>query len=1062
MTKLLTSNSRPVKAVSLLLFCQLIVSLTLAQVRISGKVTNGDNQPLPGISVTVKNTNYGSATEPSGNYSITAPLKPGNYSLEFSGVGFKTTTQALTIGSAESYTVSVILIDDALGLDEVVVTGTSQGTTRKQLGSYISTIKADQLNKGATGNVLAALQGKTAGAQIIQNSGDPGGGISVRLRGISSVYGSSEPLYIIDGVIVNNSTNRVTNTQANYDAAGVAVNNTTGNLFVGSTGQNRLADLNPADIERIEVLNGAAASAIYGSRANTGVVQIFTKRGSTGAPIINFSTSIMTSHLRKKLDVNQSPVKFGGPTDGPTAFTQDVISIPPGGTALLTNTTPVTRYDYQDYIFQTGLGTDNNVSVSGGKDKTKYYTSASYFYNEGIIKNTDFKRFSFRLNLDQELAKWANLSVGLNYINSAGNEKPDGNSFFSPMNSVTIIGNFHNIWERDALGNLKTVGERLRVNPVSVIEDFKQRQETNRLIASTSLKLRPAKGLTIDYTLGIDNYAQRGTTFMPPFAYFVSPATYGGGGAFNPPASIDPSLNGYASAAVNNFFQINHEVNGTYQINITDDWASTTQVGYSLQYEKNAYTLSHGRGLAPFVETVNGASTILPGADSRSEISISGEYLQQNFKFKNQLFLTGAIRVDGSSAFGDDERNQVYFKGSGSYILSETDFWSKLPMAKWWNVAKLRMAYGESGNMTGIGAYDRFNAYSSLSYLGRTALLSSGTLSNANVKPERQKELEFGTDLSFFANRLNLQLNYYIKKVEDLLIRRDIAPTNGFSTLLDNYGSLENKGLEVVLSGTPVKNKDWNWDVTAIFNRNRNKAVKIGANAISLIGVSGSPIYVAENYPVGVFYGAFFAKDANGNDVKNASGFPLAEKGVQNAGFDKYTTQRDANGLPTGPNTLQKVIGDPNPDYTASLVNEVGYKKFGLRVQFDAVQGVDVWNADFRTRQGVGNGKVAEQEQMGLLPRGWVNSVYQIEQWRIDDGSFVKLREISLSYRFGKVKFFNDLTVSASGRNLISWDDYKGYDPEINSGGQSTVVRAVDFGAVPIPRTFSFSIAAKF
>ncbi|HEX6427681.1 MAG TPA: SusC/RagA family TonB-linked outer membrane protein [Niastella sp.] len=1054
MTQLLLSNSRPVKAGSLLLICQLLVSLTLAQVHISGKITGANQQPLSGISVTVKNTNFGTATDPSGNYSINAPLKPGSHTLEFSGVGFKTVSQNLQVGSAENYTVSVALAEDALGLDEVVVTGTSQGTTRKQLGSYISTVKADQLTKGATGNVLAALQGKTAGAQITQNSGDPAGGISVRLRGISSINSSSEPLYIVDGVIVNNATNRVTNTQTTYDGPGAGPGSSQSNNFVGSPGQSRMADINPADIERIEVLNGAAASAIYGSRANTGVIQIFTKRGSTGAPVVNFTTGIMMSELRKKLDVNQAPVKFGG---SPDVFTQDIISAISG--VLPTNTTPVTRYDYQDYIFRTAPGTDNTVSVRGGKDKTKYYTSASYFFNEGIIKNTDFKRYTFRVNLDQELAKWADLSVGLNYINSAGNEKPDGNTFFSPMNSVTIIGNFHNIWERNALGNLKSVGERLRINPVSVIEDFKQKQETNRLIASTSLKIRPAKGLSFDYTLGIDNYAQRGTTLMPPFAYFASPASFGGGGSINPPVAIDPSLNGYASAANNNFFQINHEVNGTYQVNINDQWASTTQVGYSVQYEKNGYTLNQGRGLAPFVETVNAASTILPGVDTRSELSVSGVYVQQNFKFRNQLFLTGAVRRDGSSVFGEDERNQVYVKGSGSYVISETDFWAGLSLSKWWNVAKLRIAYGESGNMTGIGAYDRFNAYYANPYVGRTAIYSNPGLSNSRVGPERQKELEFGTDLAFFSNRLSLQFNYYIKKVNNLLLRRDIAPTNGYSNLLDNIGSLENKGLEVVLSGTPFKNKDWSWDVTAIFNRNRNKALKVG-QAISLVGVSGSPIWVAEDHPIGVFYGTFFAKDNNGNEIKNASGFPLNEKGVQ-SGFDKYTTQRDANGLPSGASVL-KVIGDPNPDYTASLVNEVGYKKFGLRVQFDAVQGVDVWNADFRTRQGVGNGTVAEQEHLGLLPRGYINSVYQIEEWRVDDGSFVKLREISLSYRLGKVKVFNDLTVSVSGRNLISWDDYKGYDPEVNAGGQSTILRAVDFGAVPIPRTFSFNVAAKF
>lgn len=240
--------------------------------------------------------------------------------------------------------------------------------------------------------------------------------------------------------------------------------------------------------------------------------------------------------------------------------------------------------------------------------------------------------------------------------------------------------------------------------------------------------------------------------------------------------------------------------------------------------------------------------------------------------------------------------------------------------------------------------------------------------------------------------------------------------------------------------------------------------VKIEPSLARLSTNAGAPVALIEGQPVGVFYGTFFAIDANGNDIKTPAGLAQIERGIQNSTLE-YAPKRDANGLvdqSTAYVNLNRVIGDPNPDYTASLVNEVSYKKLALRVQFDAVQGVDVWNADFRTRQGVGNGKVAEQEHLGILPRGYINSVYQIEQWRVDDGSFVKLREISLSYNIGKLKFFNNLTVSASGRNLISWDNYKGYDPEVNAGGQSSVLRGIDFGAVPIPRTFSFSIAAKF
>ncbi|WP_316799265.1 SusC/RagA family TonB-linked outer membrane protein [Pedobacter frigidisoli] len=1002
---------------------------------ITGKVTDGTgNEPIPGVVVKILNTNLATSTNPNGSYSFAVDLSPGSYQVQFSFVGYKSLSKTLSLGSTDAVQLNATLITDAVGLDEVIVTGTSAGTTRKELGSYVSTVKGDDLNKAPSGNVLSSLQGKTAGAQISQNSGDPAGGMSVRLRGISSVNSSSEPLYIIDGVIVNNSTTRVTNTSSNYD----------GGNFVGSIGQNRMVDINPADIDRIEVLNGAAAAAIYGSRANSGVIQIFTKRGLSGKAQVSFNTSLTISELRKQIEVNQAPIKFGGSVNSQT---QDIL------TPTLTNTTPVTRYNYQDYIFQTGYGTDNTVSVSGGSDNTKFYTSASYFTNQGIIKNTDFSRYNLRANLDQKITDWASFSAGLNYIRSAANEKPDGNSFFSPMNSVTIIGNFHDLFARDANGNLLAIGERGRVNPVSVIEDIKQRQETNRVIASANLKLYPVKNLTLNFVLGVDNSGANGTTYIPPFAYNVNPDFYGGG------ATLDGTLNGYASAASNNAFQFNNEINANYQAKISDLISSTTQLGYSFQYEQTRYQLVNGRGLAPLIETVNAAATQLPSVDGRTQLSVSGGYLQQTFKYKDHLFLTGAVRVDQSTVFGASNRTQTYFKGNGSYVLSSTDYWKNLGVSSWWDTFKIRAAYGESGNLTGIGAYDRINAYSTQSFLGRASLFSSATLANENVKPERQRELELGTDLSFFKNRLGFQFNWYNKKVSDLLIASVTAPSTGFSSFLDNIGALRNKGIELVVSGTPLKAKDFSWNSSLVFNRNRNKALNVGG--LRLFSTNpGAPVAIIDGEAIGVFYGTFFARNPDGSLLTNAAGIPQLEKGTQTSATT-YTPLRDANGLPTG-TTLRKVLGDPNPDYTASFVNDFTYKKFNLHIQLDAVQGGDVWNADWRTRQGVGNGKVAEMEDLGQLPRGYVAGVYATEEWRIDDGSFVKLREVSLSYNIGKVKYFRDLTVTLSGRNLISWDNYKGYDPELNSGGQSTILRNIDFGSVPIPRTFSLGLQVKF
>jgi TonB-linked SusC/RagA family outer membrane protein len=965
-----------------------------------------------------------------------------------SSVGFKSSEKTITVtGTNGSFSFDASLKDDATGLDEVVVTGTSQGTTKKQLGNFIGTVKSSQIANAASANAIASIQGKVAGAQITQNSGDPAGGMSVKLRGVSSISGSSDPLYIIDGVIINNSNARVTNASSDYDQS-------------GSVGQNRMVDINPNDIDRIEVLNGAAAAAIYGSRANAGVVQIFTKRGSTGAPKVSFTSRVNVNELRKRLVVNRAPTKFGGPTDGPGALTQDIIQLP-----LATNTTPVTRYDYQDDIFRTGYGTDNNISITGGQDKLRYFASLNYNSNQGIIRGTDNTRFGFRLNLDNQVNKWFSWNAGINYTNNATNEKPDGNTFFSPLNSVTIIGNFHNINARDANGNVMAVGERGRINPLSVINDIKQRNVTNRTISNVGFKLFPIKGLVIDYTAGLDNINQNGTTYIPPFTYNTGPGNYGGG------ITLDPTLNGYASAAGFNSTFFNHDLNFTYSTQITNKLASVTQFGYSEQYEKAQFILAQSRGLLPGISTATGGSTLLPNSDGRTERSIRGFFLQQNLKFNNQLFVTFAGRIDGSSVFDKNNRNFFYPKVSGNYVISESNFFKKSSLDKYVNTFKIRAAYGESGNLTGIGAYERFNIYNVSPFLGRTSLTSPSTTISTDLKPERQKELEIGTDLVMLDNRLTFTFNYYNKQVSDLLVPNITnAPSSGFPTASKNVGTLSNKGFEILVTGVPIKNKDFKWEITGNFNKNRNRIESLGVPFISFFTGTGAVFALIPGYDAPVFYSNYFATDANGNQLKTSAGIPVQARGATPANGAPFGTPvvDPATGLPfaTGPNsqTLRTVLGSPNPTYTATLINSFTYHKWTFGFQLDRVAGVEVFNADYRTRQGVGNGsELAEKEHNGILPRGYIQQTYAIEEWRIDDGSFTKLRELSLSYNFGKInKTFSNLTISFAGRNLVSWDKYKGYDPETNATGQNSLLRGVDFGNVPIPRTYQIGVVANF
>ena len=369
------------------------------------------------------------------------------------------------------------------------------------MGNSISSVSTRSLENSGSSNLFSALQGKVPGAQITQNSGDPAGGITIRLRGVKSLQGNSDPLYVIDGVLVSNSTVNVSQTALTNQVGGAT-----------SLGTNRLVDINPADIETINVINGAAAAAQYGSRASNGLVIITTKRGKEGAPRITFSTSINMNQLRKKVPISTYGKQFGSaalrlhpigtisagqftsigtgnpgayvPTEGETfmPITRD------GALAYLrTNLVDVTRYDYQDQIFRTGYGTDNNISVSGGNDKTTYFTSFSYSKNQGIIEGTDFTRYNFRVRIDQKLASWAKLSAGLSYSNSFSNEKANGNVFYSPINSVNITNNIYDITQRDAAGNLLAV-EPTRVNPLSTIEDMEFTQIVNRTVNDLAIK----------------------------------------------------------------------------------------------------------------------------------------------------------------------------------------------------------------------------------------------------------------------------------------------------------------------------------------------------------------------------------------------------------------------------------------------------------------------------------------------------------------------------------------------------------------------------------------------
>lgn len=955
--------------------------LASAQLTVEGVVTDEQGTPLPGANVVVRGTNYGTATDNRGNFSLVVPQPSGETRLEASFIGYKTMRQTATETSG-IIRVNFQLSIDALQFDEIVVTGLSAAASKRQLGNAISTVRVRELQASGATALDQALVGKIAGALVQQNSGDPAGGVSIRLRGTSSVLGSADPLYIIDGVIMSNLSPEL--------------------IDLGGVSQNRLVDLNPNDIERIEVVKGAAAAALYGSRANNGVVQIFTKRGAQGKPRITYTTKISTSKIRKTLDVNMATVDNSGNKN-------------PDGS-------DVQRFDHQDNIFRRATGIEQYMSVSGGSGSTRYFASGAYMANEGIVDNTLFRRINSRARIDQDLSDWASLSVGASFIFSKSDDVPNGGlaSNYGALTGFIFGPNTYDPTPDPVTGVYPNGG--ILANPQEVVDRYDFEQEVTRFIGSTQLNLTPLPGLAIDYTLGVDSYDQTAKGFIPT-------------------GTTAPGLGtGFSRKSVFDFLQVNNDINFRYQHRLSSNLQSSTLIGGTLQYEKAETFTVESKELSPVSEIVSsGATGVI--SEFRSEKIIYGIFAQQTFGISDRLFLTGAFRFDASSVFGENDRWQFYPKASASYLISDESFWKDGAFANIFPTFKLRASVGASGGLTAIGAFDRFTNFNPVSYDGNPGLVPSTQL-GGDIKPERQREIEFGADFSFLSDRLGIEVTYYDQHTDDLLLFRSLAPTTGNLSALQNVGTLDNKGLELLIRAIPISSAKLKWESTFTFSTNKNEVDGIEGDRL-IIDDSFSQVSAVNGEPLGVFFSTAFKRDANGDIVL------------------------DADGLPPTTDLPIKIIGDPNPDFIASFINEVTIgRNWSFRGQLDAIVGFDVFNFTRRLAALSVFGVLEdfEKELNGELPAGWNSRVFRIfENW-IEDGSFVKLRELSASYLWHPKQLLglNSVQFSVIGRNLISIDSYSGYDPETNVAGQRTAVRGFDFVQVPIPRSFSFSVSLNY
>jgi len=559
-------------------------------------------------------------------------------------------------------------------------------------------------------------------------------------------------------------------------------------------------------------------------------------------------------------------------------------------------------------------------------------------------------------------------------------------------------------------------------NPLEVIERYDFNQEVNRVLGSAKLTLTPMDGLSIDHTIGVDSYSQVATAFIPA-------------------GTSAPGLTqGFGRRSEREFFQINNDLNIRYQRSLTPSIESTSLVGGTLQYENSETIGLQAQEFTLGSQVVTGGANFAQPGEFRSEIVIYGVFAQQTFGFDEKYFLTGAGRFDASSVFGEDERWQFFPKVSGSYLISEEDFWQDAGLGDLFSSFKFRASLGASGGQTAIGAFDRFNTFSPASVNGRSALLPSTQRGALNVKPERQREIELGFDASLFDERLAVEFTWYNQHTEDLLLFRTTAPSSGFLSQLGNFGELDNKGIELLLKGVPVNNDRVQWVSTLTFAANENEISGIEGGTL-IIPESFGQVAAINGEPLGVFFSDAFERDANGDVVFDGNDLPVEAPDDQ-------------------------IIGDPNPDWTGSFINEVSLgQSWNFRAQFDVSYGNDVFN--FTERLGslgaFGTMATYERELEGDLPAGYNARVFGIfENW-IEDGSYLKLRELSASYTTNPDFIgLRSLRFSVVGRNLFSIDSYNGYDPETNVAGQRTAVRGFDFVQVPIPRSFIFGVTANF
>ncbi|HET7322119.1 MAG TPA: SusC/RagA family TonB-linked outer membrane protein, partial [Longimicrobiaceae bacterium] len=668
---------------------------------------------------------------------------------------------------------AVALQPSALKLQEVVVTGTGAPTQKKELGNTVATVRGEEVNQAAGAQSISqALQGKVIGAVISQNNGQPGGGVSIRLRGTGSILGGAEPLIVIDGVIVDNNSDALVSLGANAGRGGAALTNA-------------LSDIAPSDIDHIEVVKGAAAAALYGSRANNGVIQIFTKRGKQGEPRVTYRLEAATGVAPHHYDLNYAP----------TATYGDVVFGPASSIGA-----PVERFDYQDQIFQRTASITNHLSVTGGNAGTTYFASANWQNATGIVRGSDLSNINTRAKLTQQLSDKLSFTVGGNYIQKTSDFVPEGEQTQGAITTLIFTPTSFDPTYDPNLGRYP-YSPILGTNPLDVIANWKARDNVNRFIGSFNTTWTPISSLTVNYLFGLDRTNESFTYYQPPRAT-----------SKNFPGSISNPTRGIQ--------RFNNDLTITHEKDVSDGMHATTTLGLRQTYDHTDVVYASASDLPPGQITVGGATQ--RASESIVEMRTLGGFLQERLGFNDRLYLTGGLNYEASSAFGANQRWQLFPRLGASWLIGQAPFFQNSALSNVFSTLRLRAAYGETGGQP-PSAYSIFDNYANVASGGKPGLIPGSVAGNPNLKPEREREYEAGFDAGFLDNRLSLDFTWYDKHTTDLVLGVPLPLSSGYSSQLQNIGALSNKGIEVGINSLNVDRPGFQWNTRFGFAANRSE-----------------------------------------------------------------------------------------------------------------------------------------------------------------------------------------------------------------------------------------------